>query len=721
MSPNLTLTATCPKGLEELLVDELISLGCVLEKRHVAGAMVSAPLEVAYRCCLWSRIANRILLPLGQFPINSAQALYDGVSAIEWSTHFSADRTFVVDFNGTNRAISNTQFGAQKTKDAVVDHFVARCGKRPSIDLKKPDWRLNVHLQRDIATVSLDLAGESLHRRGYRLEGGIAPLKENLAAALLLRADWPGIAARGGALLDPLCGSGTFLIEAAMMAMDIAPGYLRARWSFECWLQHDAAAWRHLQADAQQRRSNAMTRQWPEIRGYDASAAAVRAAEENIESADLTGKVRVMRKELAHFVRPTHQLLDYGLVITNPPYGERLGEQESLKHLYAHLGERLRAEFQGWRAAVFTGNPDLGKTMGLRSNKQYRLFNGAIPAQLLLFDVEPQYFVDRDKPLLSTPTPAVELSSGAQMFANRLQKNRKKLQKWLQQSGTTCYRLYDADMPEYAVAIDCYGERVHVAEYAAPSTVDEAAAQHRLEAVLAAIPTVLDIPPANIELKQRARQRGKSQYQKQAQRDQFFQIQEGEARLLVNLTDYLDTGVFLDHRPVRRKIFEIAQGKRFLNLFCYTATASVHAALGGAKTTTSVDMSQTYLDWARRNLAVNGLSEARNHLEQADCRRWLAECKQQYDLILLDPPTFSNSKRMDDTLDIQRDHIDLIHQTIRILAPGGLLIFSNNRKRFQLDPVLSEIFAVEEMTRWSLDPDFARAGDIHQCWFIRHK
>ncbi|MDB6063127.1 MAG: rRNA ((2445)-N(2))/((2069)-N(7))-methyltransferase [Verrucomicrobiaceae bacterium] len=721
MSPNFILTATCPKGLEELLTDEIFSFGAELVKRHVAGITVSATLEVAYRCCLWSRLANRVLMPLTSFSINSAESLYEGIAAVEWSEHFTSEQTFVVDFNGTNRAITNTQFGAQKTKDAVVDHFVARGGRRPSIDLRNPDWRLNVHLQRDEATVSIDLAGESLHRRGYREHGGIAPLKENLAAALLMRADWPGVAARGGALIDPLCGSGTLLIEGALMAMDIAPGILRERWSFESWLQHDAAVWKHLYDDALQRKHNAMQRQWPEIRGYDASSAALRAAEENIEQADLTGKVRVMRKELAHFVRPTHQILDTGLVITNPPYGERLGEQESLKHLYAHLGERLREEFKGWSAAVFTGNPDLGKTMGLRSNKQYRLFNGAIPAQLLLFDIDAQYFVDRDKPLLSERLPAPELSSGAQMFANRLQKNRKRLQKWIQQSGVSCYRLYDADMPEYAVAVDYYGDKVHVAEYAAPSSIDEAAAQQRLDEVLSAIPVVLNISTDRIVLKQRARQRGKTQYQKLAQRQEFFEVREGEARLLINLNDYLDTGLFLDHRPVRRKIFEIAKGKRFLNLFCYTATASLHAALGGAKTTTSVDMSQTYLDWARRNLAVNGLSEARNHLEQADCRRWLADCKQDFDLILLDPPTFSNSKRMDDTLDIQRDHVDLIHQAVRVLAPGGLLIFSNNRKRFQLDPVLSEIFDVKDMSRWSLDPDFERVPDIHQCWFISHK
>ncbi|EEF22483.1 conserved hypothetical protein, partial [Ricinus communis] len=305
----------------------------------VAGVSVRATLATTYSLCLWSRLANRILLPLHSCRIDSAQDLYDGVNAIDWSQHFTPEQTFLVDFAGTNNAISNTQFGAQKSKDAIVDQMLWRFGKRPSINLARPDWRLNVQLRKDQAVISLDLGGESLHRRGYRLEGGLAPLKENLAAALLLRADWPGVAARGGALLDPMCGSGTLLIEGALMAMDIAPNVNRRRWGFDKWRQHDAKIWADIHADAVARRERALTRQWPEIRGYDASSAAIRAAEENIERAGLNGFVRVMRKELAQFVPPTHHDITPGLVITNPPYGERLGEVESLKHLYAHLGQ----------------------------------------------------------------------------------------------------------------------------------------------------------------------------------------------------------------------------------------------------------------------------------------------------------------------------------------------------------------------------------------------
>src|SRR5690606_18769782 len=288
-------------------------------------------------------------------------------------------------------------------------------------------------------------------------------------------------------------------------------------------------------------------------------------------------------------------------------------------------------------------------------------------------------------------------------------------------SGVTCYRLYDADMPEYSVAIDWYEGYVHVAEYAAPLSVDPAAAELRLRDVIAAIPGALGIDPSRVVLKQRMRQRGTDQYQKFAQRGEFMVVREGDAKLFVNLTDYLDTGLFLDHRPVRMKIAELARGKRFLNLFCYTATASVHAALGGATLTTSVDLSHTYLDWARRNFALNGLSEARNHLVQADCIKWLQECKQRFDLILLDPPTFSNSKRTTETLDIQRDHVDLINDAMEILASDGLLIFSNNKRKFQLDAEVGEQFEVEDVTRWSLDADFERSTHIHQCWFIRHR
>ena len=721
MSQKRSFIATCPKGLEQLLAAEIASLGGEPLRETVGAMIFNADLAAMYRLCLWSRLANRVMLILSEFRGESADDLYQGLSAIDWQDHMLASNSISVDFNGQTDEIRNSHFGALKSKDAVVDYFLARGEARPSVDKNTPDIRINIRLNRGQITACIDLSGESLHRRGYRSSGAMAPLKENLAAALLLRADWPGIASRAGALIDPMCGSGTLLIEGAMMAMNIAPGLLRQRWGVRGWLDHDQALWEGIVEQAEAHRSLALTREWPEIRGYDANGKIVAQAQENIENAGLERFIKVSRRELAQLAKPTHRELDHGLLITNPPYGERLGEQAELLHLYRHLGQSMLAHFSGWQGAVFTGNADLGKRMGIRSYKQYQLLNGTIPAKLLLFNIGPEAQVRERRPDVQqeSAAEALQLTSGGQMFANRLRKNLKRLSKWRTKNGIECFRVYDADMPEYAVAVDCYGSAVHIAEYMAPVSVPEEDAERRLREVIEAVSQVFNVSANNIAVKERRRQRGKDQYQRQAPRNTVMELKEGQAKVLVNLHDYLDTGLFLDHRPVRLDIAARAKNKRFLNLFSYTAVASVQAGIGGAKVTTSVDMSHTYLQWARRNLSLNGLSESRHRTEHGDCRRWMKDCKDQYDLILLDPPTFSNSKRMDDVLDIQRDHSELINDAMALLAPEGLLIFSTNKRDFILDQDLSSRYKMEDRTRWSLDEDFSRGGKpIHYCWYI---
>ena len=745
--------AACPKGLEGLLLQELQALGAQDTRETVAGVYFDGDLRLAYRACLWSRLANKILLPLASFEVNSQEDLYEGVRALPWQEHLSPSGSLLVDFVGSNDAIRNTQFGALKVKDAIVDALRDFSGVRPNVAKRDPDLLVNARLSKNKLVLSIDLSGESLHRRGYRLKQGGAPLKENLAAGVLIRAGWPEIAAQGGALLDPMCGSGTFLIEAALIAADIAPGLGRASFGFERWLNHRNDIWLELREEAHQRKKLGLAKvNLPEIRGYDADVRVVRAAEENIISAELDHWLRVSRKELAEFKKPTHRAMEFGLVLSNPPYGERLGEVESLKLLYAHLGERLRNEFPGWRAGVFTGNPELGKQMGLRADKKYKFFNGTIASELLMFSINSDAFVqsrveqddrfskDDEKraaaeqkvKAAAKEEQAAALSNGAQMLANRLQKNLKQLEKWASKNHISCYRLYDADMPEYAAAIDIYRGQTqpnrapqlyaHVQEYAAPKSVDEQRAAARFAEIEAAVPYALDIPAAHISYKQRRRNKGSSQYEKLNERPtgDLFSVQEGQAKLHINLWQYLDTGLFLDHRPVRLMIADMAKDKRFLNLFCYTATASVHAALGGARYTVSVDMSNTYLNWARKNFALNGLSEARNRLEQADCLKWLESNDQQFDLILLDPPSFSNSKRMEDVLDVQRDHVDMIHNAMRALSEKGTLIFSNNLRSFKLDADALAAYSIEDISARTIDEDFKRNGKIHQCWLIRH-
>lgn len=316
--------------------------------------------------------------------------------------------------------------------------------------------------------------------------------------------------------------------------------------------------------------------------------------------------------------------------------------------------------------------------------------------------------------------------SGADMFANRLRKNLKSLTKWAKQQSVSCYRLYDADLPEYAVAIDFYqGEQVwlHVQEYDAPKTIDAHKAMQRLAAIMSVLPQVLAIPSEQIFLKVRRKQKNTEQYQKHNDTAHFHIVAEGGCRFWVNFEDYLDTGLFLDHRPLRLTIQQQARGKRFLNLFAYTASATVHAAIGGAISTVSVDMSKTYLDWAKRNLALNHIV-GDHQLIQANCVDWLNHQANQgvekFDLIFLDPPTFSNSKRMDNELDLQRDHVGLIQNAVALLAPGGVLYFSTNFRKFVLDSAALAGLTVEDISLKTIPHDFARDAKIHYGWKISH-
>ena len=711
--------ATAPAGVEPLLTAELTGLGAAETRSIRSGIRFRGSLELAYRACLWSRTASRVLLVLAEIAATDADELYSGIHALPWEEHLDPDGSLAVDFGGACAGIDHSHYGAQRVKDAIVDRFRARCGRRPGVDRLRPDLRIQVQARDGQALIGLDLSGDSLHRRGYRTATVAAPLKETLAAALLLKAGWPAIAAAGGPLLDPLCGSGTLAIEAAWIAGDRAPGLLREHWGFSGWLGHVPTLWNRLLAEAQQRWEIGLNR-IPLILASDHDPKAVRAALINAGHAGVANRIDIERRELADIEPPDGPS---GLLISNPPYGERLGERDELAALYHQLGERMKASFSGWQAAILTGNPELGKRMGLRAEKTHVFYNGPLECRLLRFQIEPTFFVDRDAADQRARTRILEgmAGSGAEGFINRLRKNLRHLGRWVEREGVRCYRLYDADLPEYAVAVDRYEQWLHVQEYAPPASIDPAKARERLRQVLTVLPALLELPPGQVFLKVRQRQRGTSQYQKQAEQGGFHEVHEGAARFWVNFTDYLDTGLFLDHRITRQKLGELAAGRHFLNLFGYTGTATVCAALGGAASTTTVDLSATYLDWARRNLELNGIRSPHHTLIRADCRQWLNEARECYDLIFLDPPTFSNSKRLRESFDVQRDHVGLLRETLRLLAPDGVLIFSTNHRAFRLDRDALADLRIEDWSRRTLPPDFARQPKIHHCWRIARR
>jgi len=705
----MELFATCPRAIEELLAAELRACGAGDVQVVRGGVAFTGTLETAYRACLWSRTANRILLPLGRVPARDADALYDGVRTLRWRDHLSAKQTFAVRFTQTQTDAPawHSQFGALRAKDAIVDQLRDETGARPSVDTVNPDVRVHVHVEGLEAAISVELSAGSLHRRGWRSRGAEAPLKENLAAAILLTAGWPAEVP----LVDPMCGSGTLLVEAAWMATDRAPGLLRARDTPGGWPGHDAALWRRLVAEARTR-----VRPFAQpLFGYDVDARAVRLARENLRRAGVESLVTVEKRALADLEAPAP---GPGLVVTNPPYGERLGEERELEKLYALLGDVLKRRFPGWTGWVLTGNLALGKRLGLRPTKKIALWNGPIECRLYELPISVEAPV-ADEPVWRKPRPP---SAHAEMFANRLAKNLKHLRKWARREDVTCFRVYDADLPEYAVAVDLYEDAAHVQEYECPPTVDPRAAEQRLHDVMAVAPSVLGVDSARVHLKVRRRQRGPrgcAQYEKLDDAHAELTVREGGHRFVVNLSDYLDTGLFLDHRTLRKRIADEARGKRFLNLFCYTGSATVYAARAGARSSLSVDLSNTYLDWARRNFALNDLDERVHRLERADVLAWLERARGPFDLIFCAPPTFSRSKAMRETFDVQRDHVELIRRCARLLAPGGVLWFAPNLRKFKLDAAQLAPLTVDDWSARTLPEDFRRDPRIHHTFKIK--
>ncbi len=725
--------ASTPRGLADLLAGELQAFGALDVREGRGGVSFSGTLEVAYRACLESRVASRVYLPLLTLEAPTTENFYAQLFAHDWSRDIAQGATLACDFSGQHPTIIHSQFGAQKMKDAVCDQLREATGWRPDVQPDEPGLRLHAHANGAHVEVSIDLSGEGLHRRGYRLSGGPAPLRENLAAGILLRAGWPQMARDGAHFLDPMCGSGTLVIEAAMIAADLAPAIGRSYFGFLGWRGHEALLWQSVCAAARARSETGVA-SWVEriasdstlaLCGSDRDGDAVLAARENAERAGVAELTRFTESELADAAPPAGATR--GLVCTNPPYGERLEHSEAARVTHQLLGEVLQQRFMGWQAAVITAADGMGLELGLRAKRTHTLWNGAIECRLLRFDLTPQAVRDLRPRQRDEIDSSLRESAGSRMFGNRIAKNLKRLRAWIKREGVSCYRIYDADMPEYAFAIDRYEaadqsrQWLYVQEYAAPEEIAQEQVKRRRAEALAALPEVTGVTRRDIRLRMRKRMSGARQYEKQAERGEFFPVLENGLKFEVNFDDYLDTGLFLDHRITRQRLREQSRNRKFLNLFAYTGSATVYAAAGGARQTVTVDLSRTYLDWARRNLRLNGFTDARHELVQADAREWLKSARPGFDLIFLDPPTFSNSARMRGVLDILRDHAELIDDCMSLLARDGLLVFSTNAQKFRLDPALSVRYAIEDVSRKTLPPDYERNPKIHRCFEVRLK
>lgn len=722
------LRVTCADGLETLLSEEIKALGVDSVEIQPGRCSVQATLEQAYRVALWSRTASRVFLflfdvtPTDRHERDVAEEIFTAAREFDWSLLFPVQATFALDVQADPKLPLNPRFATLRFKDGLVDSYRELTGRRPSIDLEAPDIQLMVQAGFEQHQFWLDFGGGSLHRRGYRTQMTPAPLKENLAAALLLQSGWPG---SFQALLDPACGSGTLLIEALWLWTDIAPGLLRAEqdgFGFYAWQGHRQAMWDEICAEAQHRRTLGQAKPAPLMMGFDAEESALTATWQNATTAGLDRRaLQLAHLSLAQW--PTDlakQLGSNALVICNPPYGERLGVRDHTRAWYLGLNLKLQEHLAGNTAAVLAAQIECADLLQLAEPTTHRFYNGRLSVYLRTGRIQPL----AEQRLIFHWQPVTYTGEG-QDFANRLQKNIKHLFKLARRDQIGSLRLYDADLPDYNLAIDLYDQRLHVQEYAPPKSVDPEQAKKRLQLALHICRQVLGLSREQIFIKTRQRQRGNQQYTRQEQTrrvDAKQLVQEGQGWFLINMTDYLDTGLFLDHRPLRLDLAEQAEGLRVLNLFSYTCTASVHAALGGASKVTSVDLSGRYLDWGRDNFLVNGfyLEDDRYQFIEADVFEWLKDHTGKFDLIFVDPPTFSNSKKFQGTFDVQRDHVALLKRALNRLSPEGSLYFSNNYRRFELDEMALQGYAIECITRQTIGFDFQRSPGIHQAWQIRH-
>lgn len=710
------LLITCPKGLEEVLKQEVLALAIEenVIRLTVGGLSLQASLEQVYQCLMHLRCANRVLVKLYQHKVDEAESIKQQAEQFDWRELMLVTHRLMIHFKGQDHHIRNTMFGAQCIKDGINDFFRHQQGQRPVVSKDGADIILQATLAKGSLTVYLDVAGCSLHQRGYRSRQGIAPLKENLASGLLYLAKWPQISEKNGALIDPFCGSGTFLIEAWQMATKAAPGLSDNQPLNFAWLEHDQSLWQKVYNEAKAQHQKLAMQYTAPIIGYDNDPRMIKIANENIKAAGLEKRIQISPRDVSQFNKPKH--LTAGLLMTNPPYGERLSEVSQLLPVYQSLGKLTKLHCQGWQMAVLTAHQRLSKSIGLKSHRQYKVKNGALDCVLSLFEIsESNRF---------NPSAASQITAEGQALLNRLKKNQAKLANWLKQQKVSSYRLYDADLVEFNAAIDIYQavdgkQYVHVQEYQAPKTIAESKTQQRLQILLDVLQFGLGFDAEQIFLKQRFRQKGKQQYQRVAEEKQQVIVADGQVQCFVNLADYLDTGLFLDHRRLRA-MFDSVKAKRFLNLFCYTGVASLHAAKAGAHTT-NVDLSKTYLNWAKDNYRLNHLTIKNHQFINEDVLQWLSSCKESYDVIFCDPPSFSNSKKMAEILDIQRDHVAIINNCMARLVDGGTLYFSCNLKNFKLDESLKADFIIEALSAKTRSRDFETSKVQHHSFKISKK
>jgi len=788
---RLDLIATSTFGLEAIVARELKSLGYEPKIIQSGRILFAGDESDICRTNLWLRSADRVLLRLDTFEARDFGRLFDRTHALPWENWIAVDAEFPVTGRSVKSQLSSVPACQKIVKKAIVERLKWAYGVEWFAETG-PKYSIEVALLDDQAMLTIDTSGRGLHKRGYRPLTGRAPLKETLAAAMILLSVWRP----ERPLIDPFCGSGTIPIEAALIGRRMAPGLGRT-FAAEAWPRVPAALWEA----ARQQASEAARPNLPaRIIGTDVDDSVLGLARFHAEKAGVAADIHFQQKTFAELSssRP------YGCVICNPPYGERLGQSTDAMLLHRAMPDVFR-RLKTWSFFILTALPDFEAVVGQSATRRRKLYNGRIECTYYQFlgpkpgmksgqlavdgergagsseqcavgggrwavggeqgkarQREEEEASDSEADSLAEFGPAVSaakdiasdaihmpvacgeqtsshatefakvrrsppsqvfggLSSKAleqaEIFRARLSKRARHLRRWPTKMGVTCYRLYEQDVPEVPLVVDRYEDYLHIAEFARPT--DRTPAEHAdwLDLMRQSAAEVMDVPLDHVYLKKRQRQRGTAQYERLGAEQHLITAREGGLQFEVNLSDYLDTGLFLDHRITRGMVRDLAAGKRFLNLFAYAGSFTVYAASGGAASTVTVDLSNTYLDWAGRNMTLNAFQGPDHDFIRSDALHFLQGRGRRtaFDLAVVDAPTFSNSKSLEDYWDIQRNHAELLNRLVDVMAPGGIVFFSTNFRRFKLAETEIRGVTIREISRQTVPADF-RNRRIHRCW-----
>ena len=743
---HLDLIATSTFGLEAVVRRELIALGYEAETIQNGRTLFRGDESAIARANLWLRASDRVLLRVGSFEATDFGALFDQTHGLAWDEWIPPDAAFPVKGRSVQSQLSSVPACQKIVKKAIVEKLRAAHGVA-ELPETGAQCTVEVGLLKDRVTLTLDTSGTGLHKRGYRTLSGEAPLKETLAAALVLLSYWRP----DRPLIDPFCGTGTIPIEAALIGRNIAPGLKRA-FAAESWPRVGAEIWTRARTEARDLIKGEMP---GFIMGTDIDDSVLGLARHHAANAGVANDIHFQQRAFADLA----SRMQHGCVICNPPYGERVSERSEVRELYASMPAVLR-NLRTWSHYILTSYRGFEQLIGQPADRRRKLYNGPIECTYYQFHGpkpaaarpdtpaktaretqrrDPSPDISRDDSAPGSPpidpdgaqsrrlpaaapafggiTPKMREQAGA--FCDRLAKRARHLRRWPAQQGITCYRLYECDIPEVPLIVDRYADRLHISEYERPH--DHTPGEHAdwLDLMARTAGEALGVSWAHVFVKHRAPQRGREQHERQGDAGHVFEVAEGGLRFLVNLSDYIDTGLFLDHRITRAMVRAEAGGKRFINIFGYTGTFSVYAAAGGACATTTVDLSSGYLEWAKRNMALNGFSGSEHAYVRDDALAFLEHHPNRpaYDLAVVDPPTFSNSKRMETFWDIQRGHVGLLNRVLELMSPGGVIFFSTNFRRFKLEADAVAAGAIREISAQTVPADF-RNRRIHRAWRI---